>query len=201
MLTLWHLSVVRQAWDVVGGRGGLWKQLLAEVSELGRRRAHGEHGTCSETRAHGMRTCSHAARTLGCCWTLMTQDNKHSLCPCSQCQALLFFFKNFILYKQIRTFILHSLFGNQSFKSVLYVYVRTDWSPWPSNAYINTIFEGKVSLITTGNNEHSFFPWKEVCVYRNAYINLVAVIVFLISILLNYTHPKNTFTQKYCWTQ
>lgn len=39
---------------------------------------------------------------------------------------VVFFFKNFILYKQIRTSLLHSLFGYHSFKSVLYVYVRAD---------------------------------------------------------------------------
>lgn len=43
-----------------GGEEGLWEELLAEVSELGRRRAHGKHGTCSKTWTQGMRTCKHA---------------------------------------------------------------------------------------------------------------------------------------------
>lgn len=106
MLTLWHLSVVRQAWDV----GWLWKQLLAEVSELGRRRAHGKHGTCSKTRAQGMQTCSHAARTLSCCWTHDTRqktDNKQRACV--HVHFFFFFFFYFILYKQIKTFMVHSL--------------------------------------------------------------------------------------------
>lgn len=47
--------------------------------------------------------------------------------------------------------------GYQPFKSLLYVYVRRDWSPRPSNAYIDIIFKGKISFITTVNNQHIFF--------------------------------------------
>lgn len=160
MLTLWHLSVVRQAWDVgVGGRdsgSNCWQRCQSW--------AEGVHTVnMAHAQRHGHKGCEHAnmqsrCQNTGWCWTLMTQDNKQSLCPCSQCQGffLFFFLRNF------RTSLLHSLFGYHSFKSVLYVYVRADWSPWPSNAYFNIILKGNVSFIKTVNNQHSFFSLKRV---------------------------------------